>query len=89
MNRKIKLDADTAYPRHKHREEMTDKLNRQRLAALNFCREFLHIHGFITDAENDEIHKRIGKYQDRNRIRITAAQLLIMELKYDDNAKDE
>lgn len=68
---------------------MTDELNRQRLAALNFCREYLHIHGFITGTENSKIHKRIGKYQDENRIRITAAQLLSVELKYDDNAKDE
>lgn len=68
---------------------MNDKLNRQRLAALNFCREYLHIHGFITDAENDKLHKRIGKYQDGNRIGISAAQLLSVELTYDDNAKDK
>lgn len=68
---------------------MTDELNRQRLAALNFCREYLHIHGFITDAENDKLHKRIGKYQDKNRIEISEAQLLSVELTYNDNAKDE
>lgn len=62
---------------------------RQELAAVNFCREYLHIHGFLTDTENEKVHKRIGKYQDRNRIGISEAQLLSVELKYDDNAKDE
>lgn len=62
---------------------------RQELAAVNFCREYLHIHGFLTGTENDKVHKRIGKYQDRNRIRISYAQLMSVELMYDDNAKDE
>lgn len=56
---------------------------------MNFCREHLHIHGFLTETENDKVHKRIGKYQDRNRIKISYAQLMSVELTYDDNAKDE
>lgn len=62
---------------------------RQELAAANFCRGYLHIHGFLTDTESDKVHKRIGKHQDRNRIKISAAQLLSVELTYNDNAKDE
>lgn len=64
-------------------------LCRQELAAANFCREYLCIHGFLTDTENDKVHKRIGKYQDRNRIEISYAQLMSVELRYDDNAKDK
>lgn len=64
-------------------------LYRQELAALNFCREYLHIHGFLTDTENDKVHKRICKHQDRNRIEISEAQLRSVELTYDDNDKDK
>lgn len=64
-------------------------LYRQELAALSFCREYLHIHGFLTDTENDKVHKRICKHQDRNRIEISEAQLMSVELTYDDNAKDK
>lgn len=62
---------------------------RQELAAVNFCREYLHINGFLTDTENGKVHKRICKYQDINRIEISSAQLMSVELTYDDNAKDE
>lgn len=61
---------------------------RQELAAANFCREYLLIHGFLTDTENGKVHKRIVKYQDRNRIGISEAQLMSVELHYDDYAKD-
>lgn len=64
-------------------------LYRQERAAANFCREYLRIHGFLTDAENDKVHKRIGKYQDRNCIEISGVQLMSVELRYDDNAKDK
>lgn len=63
--------------------------DRMMLAALNYCRELLHIQGFLTEAENDKIHTRIMKFQDKKQIQISKAQLMSVELKYDDNAKDE
>ena len=66
------------------RKRMKD---RQTLAALNFCREYLYFNGFITEAENTKIHSRIMKFQDRKRIGITEAQLMSVELKYDNNAQ--
>lgn len=66
-----------------------NKAYREELAIAVFCRTYLHIHGFLSNAENHKVHKRLGKYQDRNRVRISAAQLESVELKYDDNAKDE
>lgn len=66
-----------------------NKAYREELAIAVFCRAYLHTHGFLSDAENDKIHKRIGKYQDRNRIRISAAQIESVGITYDDNAKDE
>lgn len=62
---------------------------RQDLAAVNFCRAYLRIRGFLTNTENEKVHKRISKYQDRNRIEISLAQLMSVKLAYDDNAKDE
>lgn len=64
-------------------------LYRQELAAANFCRQYLRVHGFLTNTENDKVHKRICKHQDRNRINISEAQLMSVALMYDDNAKDE
>ena len=56
---------------------------------MDFCRSYLHQHGFITYAESEKIYDRIKKYQDENEIEITEAQLLSVEIKYDDNAKFE
>lgn len=61
--------------------------DRMMLAALNFCRELLHLQGCLTDAENDKVHTRIMKFQDKNQIVISEAQLMSVELKYDDNAQ--
>ena len=63
--------------------------NRRKLALLNLCRSFLNVHGFITPAENRRIHNRIMKWQDKNRVFISDAQLESVNFVYDDNAKDE
>lgn len=62
--------------------------DRLKLASFNFCRELLHMYGFLTKAENDRVHKRILKFQDKKQIEISYAQLMSVELKYDDNAKE-
>lgn len=62
--------------------------DRQILAALNFCRELLFLRGVLTDTENAKVHSRIKKFQDRKCIEISEAQLLSVELTYDDNAKE-
>lgn len=59
------------------------------LAALNYCRELLHIQGFPAEAENDKIHMRIIKFQNKKQIGVSEAQLMSVKLKYDDNAKDK
>lgn len=63
--------------------------NRRKLALLNLCRSFLNVHGFITPAENTRIHNRIMKWQDKNDISISEAQLYSVDFIYDDNAKEE
>lgn len=63
--------------------------DRRKLALLNLCRSFLNVNGFITEAENERIHNRIMKWQDKNKISISEAQLYSSGFIYDDNAKEE
>lgn len=46
------------------------------------------MYGFLTEAENKRVHTRILKFQDKKQIEISNAQLMSVELKYDDNAKE-
>lgn len=66
-----------------------NKAYREELAIATFCRTYLHIHGFLSDTEDGNVHKRLIKHQDRNRIEISEAQLLSVDITYNDNAKDE
>ncbi|XUU34639.1 hypothetical protein ACRHG2_16510 [Bacteroides fragilis] len=63
--------------------------NRRKLAIANMCRFFLHYHGFITDSENQKVHQRIMKWQDKNKVFISEAQLESVDFTYDDNAKEK
>lgn len=55
---------------------MSDKAyKRSQLAKAVLCKDFLHINSFMTDAENDKILNRIKKFQDKNKIGISLAQL--------------
>lgn len=63
--------------------------NRKKLAILELCRSYLHVHGFITDGENERIHNKIVKWQDKKKISISEAQLYSADFIYDDNAKEE
>lgn len=63
--------------------------HRGELATVSFCASYLSWHGFLTDAERDRIYKRINKYQDENEIEISEAQMLSVDITYNDNAKDE
>ena len=60
---------------------------RSQLAKAVFCKDFLHINEFMTDAENDKILNRIMKFQDKNKIEISEAQLYSANLIYNDRAK--
>lgn len=63
--------------------------NRKKLAIAILCRAYLHIHGFIADSENERIHNKIMKWQDKNKVSISEAQLDSVDFIYDDNAKEE
>lgn len=67
---------------------MNDKAyKRSQLAKAVLCKDFLHINSFMTDAENDKILNRIKKFQDKNKIEISEAQLYSANLIYNDRAK--
>ena len=63
--------------------------NRRKLALLNLCRSFLNVNGFITEEKKEKIHNRIMKWQDKNEISISEAQLYSVDFNYNDNAKEE
>lgn len=67
----------------------TDKNKRENLAKANFCRTYLHIQGFLTDAENEKVFRRMRKWQDKYKVGITGAQINSVDMVYDDNAKEE
>lgn len=62
---------------------------RENLAKADFCRSFLHIQGFLSDQENEKVHNRIMKWQDKNKVAISEEQLLSVDISYDDDAKEE
>lgn len=68
---------------------MATKEKRETLAKADFCRAFLHVQGFLTDAENEKVFQRIRKWQDKHKVGITDAQLWSVEVIYDDNAKED
>lgn len=63
--------------------------NRRKLAIATLCRAYLNIHGFITPEENKRVFNRILKWQDKNKVSISVAQLDSVDFVYDDNAKEE
>lgn len=62
---------------------------RETLANADFCRVYLHINGFLTDAENEKVFQRITKWQDKHKVGITEAQIFSVNMTYNDNAKEE
>ena len=67
---------------------MNDKKDKRRqLSIAVLCMRYLHINQFVTDSENDKIFNRIRKFQDKNEIDISEAQLDSANLTYNDRAK--
>ena len=68
---------------------MSQEEMRENLAKSDFCRAYLHVQGFLTDAENEKVFRRIRKWQDKHKVGITDAQLLSVDMTYNDNANKE
>lgn len=57
---------------------------RKLLAQLNFCRSLLYYFDMITDRENERIHKRILKWQEKNDVKISSSQMDSVDITYND-----
>lgn len=68
---------------------MRDKERRETIAKADFCRIFLHIHGFLTDKENEKVFQRMKKWQDRYKVQLTEAQIFSVDMTYNDKEKEE
>ena len=58
--------------------------NRMTLAIASYCRSFLYYRNFITESENDKVHVRIKKFQDKNKINISEEQINSVDITYSD-----
>lgn len=57
---------------------------RKLLAQMNFCRSLLYYFDMITDRENERIHKRILKWQEKNDVKISSSQMDSVDITYND-----
>lgn len=62
---------------------------RYMLAQMQYAREFLYYSNIITEKENENIHKKIMRYQDKHKIGISMQQLNSVYMEYNDNATDD
>lgn len=63
--------------------------NRKKLAILDLCRSCLFVEGFLTETEALRLHQKILKWEDKNEVKLTRAQLYSANFVYNDNAKEE
>lgn len=60
-------------------------MKNRRLAAIAcICRSFLYLNGFITEAENDRIHRKIMKWVDKHKVTLSKEQINSVEFTYKD-----
>ena len=57
---------------------------RKLLALMSFCRGLLYYFDMITDRENERIHKRILKWQEKNNVKISSSQMDSVDITYND-----
>lgn len=57
---------------------------RKLLAQMSFCRGLLYYFDMITDRENERIHKRILKWQEKNNVKISSSQIDSVDITYND-----
>ena len=51
---------------------------------MSFCRGLLYYFDMITDRENERIHKRILKWQEKNNVKISSSQMDSVDITYND-----
>lgn len=66
---------------------MEDLEKRKKLAIANSSRMFLYFNNFITEKQNEIIHEKIKRHQDKNKVKISCEQLNSVDYVYNDNPK--
>lgn len=61
---------------------------RATLAKANISRSLLYMCGFLSESENEKVHKRIMKFKEEKDITITEAQLDSADFVYNDNNEE-
>ena len=69
----------------KNESDMDTKERRKLIAIANKCRSFLYLNDFLSDMENEKVHSRISKYQDKYKVSITNKQLDSIDIIYNDD----
>lgn len=62
--------------------------DRATLAQANLSRSLLYMCGFLSESENEKVHKRIMKFKEEKDITITEAQLDSADFVYNDNNEE-
>lgn len=57
---------------------------RETLAKANLSRSLLYMCGFLTESENEKVHKRLMDFKKKKNIEITEAQLDGADFVYND-----
>lgn len=65
--------------------EEQQRAYRETLAKANLSRSLLYMCGFLTESENEKVHKRIMAFKRKKNIEITESQLDGADFVYDDN----
>lgn len=64
------------------KKEDKEQHNREVLAIASYCRSFLYYGNFLSESENDKVHDRIKKFQDKNKINISEEQINSIDVNY-------
>lgn len=65
--------------------EEQQRAYREKLAKANLSRSLLYMCGFLTESENEKVHKRLMNFKKKKNIEITEAQLDGADFVYNDN----
>lgn len=56
--------------------------NKEEIAIAFYCRQYLYFNNLLSESENDKVHKRISKVQDKYEIAVTEEDLDSVEVVY-------
>lgn len=76
------------YVDEENKDDELQRAYRATLAKANISRSLLYMRGFLSESENEKVHKRIMKFKEEKDIEITEAQLDSADFVYNDNNEE-